>query len=110
MPAALASAQPRKQTKLWTARDGYRLRICDMSDSHLLNAIRLLERATAVARNQLIAEAESALDFLQGEMAIYAVEADLQRLVTKGLEPSEIYPIYDNLVEDALRRDLQFEG
>lgn len=37
----------RKVTTKWTCKDGTRVRICDMSDTHLLNTIRMLRRTHA---------------------------------------------------------------
>lgn len=34
----------RKQTKLWTTRNGDRVRICDMDDDHLRNTMAFLHR------------------------------------------------------------------
>lgn len=39
------SSNPNPVTDIWTTREGQEIRICDMADSHLLNAIRLLEEA-----------------------------------------------------------------
>jgi hypothetical protein len=35
----------RKQTALWKTSYGQSIRICDMTDSHLSNAIRMFRRA-----------------------------------------------------------------
>ncbi|KKM18777.1 hypothetical protein LCGC14_1662320 [marine sediment metagenome] len=49
----------RKQTKLWKIRDGSKIRICDMSDGHITNSIKMLLRSYKVMLfnewNQLMA-------------------------------------------------------
>jgi len=35
----------RKQTKIWVTRDGRKIRICDMSDGHLKNTIKMFYRS-----------------------------------------------------------------
>lgn len=34
----------KKQTSFWKTNSGKKIRICDMEDSHLLNAIKLMQR------------------------------------------------------------------
>lgn len=43
----------KKQTKLWTQGDGKKIRVCDMSDQHLNNAIQLLEDRMENPPNQM---------------------------------------------------------
>ena len=35
----------RKVTKVWTRKNGKKVRICDMNDYHLNNAIKMIDRA-----------------------------------------------------------------
>jgi len=44
----------RKQTAKWTMRNGYKIRLCDMANSHLENCIRLVERAAKYKKNEAI--------------------------------------------------------
>ena len=37
----------RKQTRIWTTKDGRKLRVCDIADDHLVNAINLVRRTAA---------------------------------------------------------------
>lgn len=94
----------RRQTKLWTTKSGNRIRICDMDNSHLDNTIKLLNRVAEIETTKAINEGESLLCCLQGEMAVYSVESEIDRLMQCGLDPSEINPLYDNLILERNRR------
>ena len=39
-----ADGKPYKQTVIWTTREGELIRVCDLTDIHLINCIRLLVR------------------------------------------------------------------
>ena len=44
MKPVLKEKTMRKVTKKWTCKDGSKVRICDMSDTHLVNAYKYLDR------------------------------------------------------------------
>jgi hypothetical protein len=88
---------------------GKKIRICDMTDSHLANAIALLERYAEHMTNYYIATGYDALASLRGEMAIMSVEQDMSYLEQYGLEPCEVHPLYENLIEEQTRRTKQME-
>lgn len=89
----------RKITKQWTTGDGQKIRICDMADSHLLNAIAFCERTHE--HTQQTAEPPA----FQGEMAQWCAERDWERLQESG--PEETFPLYLDLCEEADRRGLK---
>ena len=87
-------------TKKWTKKDGTKIRIKDMDDKHLVNTIRMLLRNN----DNYIADAMMGLCSLQGEMACYYAEQEMDRM----LEEDCIHPLYDDLVEEAERRKLEY--
>ena len=76
----------------WKMKDGKTISIHKMTDSHLLNAIRMLERL----HSKNISAGYSMLGFLQGEQATLDVERTLDVAEDEG--PGYSYPIYDDLV------------
>jgi len=95
----------RKQTEIWITKDKEKIRICDMSDSHLANTIAMLDRKAENITPCILLEAYRALNSLNGEMAIYAIEGEIDHLIEYGVDPSTIYPLYDNLVLESQRRE-----
>lgn len=91
----------RKITTKWTCKDGTRVRICDMSDTHLLNTIRMLRRADRAELNS----AYSVEMTLQGEIAQDCIARDIRDMEENPLE--DRLPIYDLLTRDAERRKLK---
>lgn len=98
----------RKQTAIWVTKDKQRIRICDMTDSHLRNAIAMLERKCA---SRLAVEIRFGYQFLfglQGEMAQFYCEQDIDRLEQTSPQEwlSENHPLYLRLCQEAERRKL----
>lgn len=72
-------------TKHWTTADGRTLRVCDMTDAHLLNTIRYLRRRSE-----------------DNEAALYG--KSLMSVVLNATRPGDHFPIYNDMVKDAARR------
>ena len=66
----------RKQTKLWTTREKQKIRICDMSDSHLLNTIRMVKRVAIREKAEQTRLAWSFASMMHGDMASYFAEQE----------------------------------
>ena len=85
-------------------KDGTKIRICDMSDTHLLHTMRMLQRYAKRKCNDLIMQGFQAMDFLTGDGAQMAIEDETQALMAYGLDPEDACPLYEDLEREALRR------
>lgn len=94
----------RKQTKLWTTGDGTKIRICDMSDSHLINTLKMLERKGEKAFQEELRAAYS-VSFSSDTMADYHHEQAIRNMKEGGFDPFKI-PLYKELYSEAYRRNL----
>ena len=93
-----------KQTKLWTTKDGRRLRICDMDDAHLINTIRLLQRVAEAKRIETsVFYVTCNTPTSDGALDCFNREFDS---VMESTYEDYLPPIYYNLVSDATRRGL----
>jgi hypothetical protein len=86
----------------WICKDGTQVRIEEMTDAHLMNAIKLLERFYACTVGGYMLGPEP-----RGEMAQDAFEQEFDALCEAG--PEALAPQYDVLVEEAERRGLDTE-
>lgn len=97
----------RKQTALWTTKNGTKLRICDMGDSHLVNAIKLCQRKAASELTEEIGAAYGVLAGLNGEMAQFYCEQDIARMEESHPDDFlESFPLFEKLCLEAERRGI----
>jgi len=90
------------RTKVWTTKAGEKVRVCDMTDSHLVNTIRWLQRAEFANGFAL-----ASLPGPNGEHAQDAHDEWIRELAER--EPGDVWPIYDDMVEEARERGLRWE-
>lgn len=92
----------------WTCKDGTKVSIRKMTDSHLLNTIRFLRRRAPVLLGREISAAWSVLSTLQGDMAQFQCENDISRLEqTDPQEWIENMPELSAMLREAKRRNLE---
>lgn len=94
----------KEQTKLWTTKDGREICICEMSDSHLLNTIKLVQRAAEVKRINVM-ELYITTPPPNGDMAQYCFDREFDN-VLESTYLDYVPKIYRYLVLDAKRREI----
>lgn len=109
----------RKQTKIWETKNGEKTRICDMSDGHLINTLKLLRRsgkALALRRwSQTMTylatdPPDGATLAAENECTFYESIAFGTFECPEGAELDDYilgnWPIYTNLLYEAERRNI----
>ena len=91
---------------MWTMRDGTKIAIRDMTDSHLRNALRVLVRAAIVQRAK---DVSTPCPF-GGDGAIDAFDDAMAELIEQSPEEiaAELWPEFARLEKEAERRDLDW--
>lgn len=93
-------------TTVWTCRDGRKVRVCDMTDAHLVNTIRLCDRTARADRDQELRYAYAAESMMRGDGALQAIDAE-QRALEADPEGRDLLPdVYYEMTEEAERRGL----
>ena len=95
--------------KAWTTKDGRKIPINKMSESHLLNTIKYIELFADINHINRVSDGYSFIGSLQGEMAIDAAENAVNSLEdTDPIEllPSKLQAIYNDMYSLARKRCL----
>ena len=90
----------------WTMKDGTQISIKKMESSHLVNAMKMLERSAPQMLDAEIDAAFGALSAFQGEMAIYETESQLLNLERMTAEDFlYMHTPYGEMEEELNRRE-----
>jgi hypothetical protein len=92
--------------KKWTQKDGTKIRIKDMTDKHLVNAVKMVLRMLEVEKEDLLCHFPS---FSEDSMAQYIAEQDwnsLDEMDTTEYAETE-YPIFNDLMDEIYKRNLE---
>jgi len=79
------------QKAKWQCADGTVIRLCDMTDSHLANAMRMLERQARAAEDDLL---YGPAPVFFGEEAQTHFEIEWFDVLENGIDVSRLFPIY----------------
>jgi len=91
---------------LWRTSDGREVRVGDMSDSHLLNAIRGIERRARDEYSDLVEDANERLERTTSEQGRDVIRAALEEISARGPDPVGLHPLYTTLTAERERRGL----
>jgi len=98
----------RKQTKLWKQRDGKRIRICDMTDTHIVNCVKMLKRKAEFKKMRADFEYLSygGTDGIigpRGEQALIAFENECEEVWSLTWQ-DYVPDIFESMLKDIARR------
>jgi hypothetical protein len=101
----------KKQTKHWKTKDGRKIRICDLSDSHLTNIVTLLEKTfkkQTESNNDDENEIVELFDIAEGDMAGYYraqhIGSSYRASPKKPIKITDAFPLYKDLTLEQKRR------
>ena len=86
-------------------RDGTKIRICDMSDAHLLNTMKMLQRIAERKYQEELAGAFIFAGQCRGDMASYMADQACDAVAEKDWR-YYVHELYWNMQEEAERRGL----
>ncbi len=91
----------------WQTGSGAVMKIKNMTDEHLINSIKYMERSYKLYIQQQISIGYGVLSGMQGEMACYAIEQEINSLERGDNDFIEdVYPKYPMLIHEFNRRKL----
>lgn len=104
LPSKGRSRYPR-----WTMRDGAKVRVEDMSDKHLANAIRRMERQAQERWPQFAAECYQTAGLMPNE-AFRQMEEEMEDLDGPDRWTLCLHPMHEHLTREAERRGVDVEA
>jgi hypothetical protein len=94
---------------IWKTKDGQKIPVNKMLDSHLLNVLFLLKRYAMVRYENACLSVGNMTEMVSGEQAQYAAEAACNDLFENEDWTGFVPLIFWQIQTEARRRDLKFE-
>jgi len=88
----------------WQTKDGYKVKVKDLTDKHLVNIIRMLRRYCEQLNSVESFKLSCAAASMRGEMAQDCLDRESFR--AELIQPGERWPIYNDLMREYHKRDL----
>lgn len=98
------------KARTWTDKEGRVIPIEELSDDHLANILRFLQRR---AYERWLNDAYFALSCARRHTEVQKIEKAISQMMTSGLMKEEItsyFPLYKHLINEALKRKLFWES
>lgn len=90
--------------KFWKTSDGKKIKIKDLDDKHLINCIHYLEKTSLQEYSRLC----SIGSIFIGDGACNELDDIMSGLEEDGDDPAFLYPIYNDLIKEAEKRNLKY--
>jgi hypothetical protein len=98
-----------REKGIWVTKDGHLIKVTDMADDHLVNAIALYNKVVSKMRFDYDFSAYSMLGVCNGEMAQDAIESELfYDAQLSNEEWLKCHTSYGELREEATRRNIAY--
>ena len=95
----------KKTTKQWIMKGKEKIRICDMTDEHLMNTIKFIERVMEKSFRDNLNAAFQLSCMLGGDVAEWQLDNDIATMEEEGPRYPEIYY---NMKDEMENRGLKF--
>jgi len=105
-PPLMQRVKPTKT--VWVTKSGQRIKVRDMTDSHLVNTIRYLRRHAEISITQYLHAAYSMEGYLSGEMAQVFIAQDIDMLEEADADEmlSDAVPCWETMLDEVEKRKL----
>jgi hypothetical protein len=98
-----------REKGIWVTKDGRLIKIIDMTDDHLVNAVAMFKKTVSKMRFNYDFSAHLMLNICNGDMAQDALESELSCDAQMSNEEwLERHTSYGELMEEVIRRNVEY--
>lgn len=94
---------------MWTTKDGQKIPVPEIPDTHLVNICKMLNRNADTIMQHVLYSAYALEASLQGEMALDGIGREIAAMENGNLEFRDVYPIAEAVFFEAEKRGLEYD-